>query len=140
MTKGLTWNGDQVLGVLSGAAEQGMLEVLRMLQEETQRQSRIDTGQTRDSYEYTQEWDGSTLIGRIGSNHMNAIWEEMGTGEYAENSDGRKGGWVYYNERRKEFVFTYGKEPNKPMRKAFSIRYADIERYVQDVVGRAMNG
>lgn len=140
MGNGLVWNGDQFMANLTSATEQGMLEVLQMLQEEIQNQSRIDTGQTRDSYEYAQEWDGSKLVGQVGSNHMNAIYEEFGTGEYAENGDGRQGGWVYYNERRREFVFTTGKEPNKPMRKAFSAKVSDVERYVQDALGRVFDG
>jgi hypothetical protein len=33
---------------------------------------------------------------------MNAVYEEFGTGEYAFNGNGRKGGWFYVDEREKD--------------------------------------
>ena len=37
----------------------------------------------------------------------------IGTGEYALNGDGRKGGWVYKDDKG-EFHFTFGKTPLRP--------------------------
>jgi hypothetical protein len=44
----------------------------------------------------------------------NAIWEEFGTGEYALEGNGRKGGWCYVDKDGKGH-FTYGKKPNRAL-------------------------
>lgn len=62
--------------------------------------------------------DEATLEGMIGSALENAIWEEFGTGEYALNGDGRKGGWAY-TDRKGETHFTHGKKPNRALWNAF---------------------
>lgn len=64
-------------------------EILSM----TVRNSVRDTGQTAGSF--TTSIDPSGMVGYVGSNFDNAIWEEFGTGEFAEKGDGRKGWWVY---------------------------------------------
>jgi hypothetical protein len=53
------------------------------------------TSQTSGSYRYAVDEDEFSV--HIGSDYMNAIWEEFGTGEYASETDhvGRKGWWVY---------------------------------------------
>lgn len=52
--------------------------------------SRVDTGQTKGSYQHIV--DTSKKEARVGSPLQNAIWEEYGTGEYALNGNGRKDG------------------------------------------------
>ena len=37
----------------------------------------------------------------IGNPLEPAIWFEMGTGEYALKGKGRKGGWAYYDEKKR---------------------------------------
>lgn len=123
------------------------------LQARTQRNSRVDTGQTKGSYEYVV--DESKCEGKIGSNLENAIWEEFGTGEYALKGNGRKGAWyvpvdnytgskkptyngkvmIVYGKNGKKFYKTNGKKPNRPMNNAFTAlksklikRYGDILR------------
>ena len=54
-----------------------------------------DTGQTAGSWSDSPVLDESGLAVHMGSNYENAIWEEFGTGEFAEKGDGRKGWWVY---------------------------------------------
>lgn len=99
---------------------------------QTARNSRVRTGQTKGSWDYTV--DETAFQVTIGSPLENAIWEEFGTGEYALHGDGRKGGWVYQAPKG-EFYFTKGKTPNRPMHNAFTAlknklikRYADILR------------
>ncbi len=54
---------------------------------------RVDKGHTKGSFEKVV--DESELSVHIGTNYMNAIWEEFGTGIHAEKGDGRSGYWVY---------------------------------------------
>ena len=53
------------------------------------------TGQTAGSWSDSPVLDEGNLAVHMGSNYENAIWEEFGTGEFAEKGDGRKGWWVY---------------------------------------------
>lgn len=77
---------------------------------------RVRTGKTRQSWRY--EVDESRLEGVVASDTENAIWEEFGTGEYALNGNGRKGGWWYVDEQGKRH-FTRGKRPIRPLYKAY---------------------
>ncbi|WP_034849674.1 HK97-gp10 family putative phage morphogenesis protein [Clostridium hydrogeniformans] len=54
----------------------------------------------------------------IGTNADYAIYVEFGTGEFAENGQGRKGGWVYINTEGKA-VFTKGMKPKPYLRPAY---------------------
>lgn len=93
-----------------------LLEAVAELQSQTARNSRVDTGQTKGSWET--HVDEATLAAMVGSALENAIWEEFGTGEYALNGDGRKTPWVY-TDRHDETHFTHGKKPNRALWNAF---------------------
>lgn len=79
---------------------------------QTARNSRVKTGQTKGSWDYQVNESDSSVT--IGSPLENAIWEEFGTGEYALNGDGRKGGWYYVDESGNGH-FTHGKSPNRAL-------------------------
>lgn len=87
----------------------------------TKRNSRVDTGYTKNSFQY--KVSGSAMAGEyradIGSNAENAIYEEFGTGEYALNGDGRKGGW-YYKDAKGDWHYTTGKKPSRAFFKAYT--------------------
>ena len=106
------------------------------LEAQTKRNSKVKTGQTKGSYENAV--DEAELTGYVGSNYENAIWEEFGTGEYALNGDGRKGGWCYEDEQGK-WHFTYGKKPRRPLFNAFtalrSKLIARAEQIMQERMG-----
>ena len=93
-----------------------LYEAVAELQSQTARNSRVDTGQTKGSWDT--HVDEATLEAMVGSALENAIWEEFGTGEYALNGDGRKGGWAY-TDRNGETHFTHGKKPNRALWNAF---------------------
>lgn len=92
-------------------------EVGGEIQSQAQQNSRVRTGKTKGSFEHVV--DESAMEVHIGSNYENAIWEEFGTGEYALEGDGRKGGWVYTDESG-ERHFTLGKTPNRALFNAFT--------------------
>lgn len=123
----------QVKEALFDAGEAFLHEAGGELQARIRRNSRVNTGQTKGSYEY--RVSGSYMAGeqycQVGSNLENAIWEEFGTGEYALKGDGRKGGWVYQAPKG-EFYYTKGKRPNRPMHNAFTaLKNKLIKRYSQ---------
>lgn len=100
------------------------------LESQTKRNSRVDTGETKGSYEYQVENETNSATVYVGSNLENAIWEEFGTGEYALHGDGRKGGWYYKSKKNGKYYHTYGKKPNRPMYRAFiSLKSKLIKRF-----------
>ena len=110
-------NRIEVKTAISGAVTAFLHEACGELEAQTKRNSKVKTGQTKGSYGYVV--DEAELTGYVGSNYDNAIWEEFGTGEYALNGDGRKGGWRYVDAEGKGH-FTYGKRPRRPLFKAFT--------------------
>lgn len=77
---------------------------------------RVRTGRTRQSWRYVV--DEENLEGYVASDSDNAVYEEFGTGEYALDGNGRKGGWWYVDEKGVGH-FTRGKRPQRPLYKAY---------------------
>ena len=108
-------------------------EVAGELESQVKRNSRVDTGKTKNSFRH--KIVGSVMAGQyeaiIGSSDENAIWEEFGTGEYADGGNGRKGGWAYRNEKG-EWYFTHGKKPSRAFFKAYNSLKTKIVRKIQN--------
>lgn len=113
--------GDNVNAVLAECAGEVIAQ--------TKRNSRVDTGKTKNSFRY--EIDEDEHAAHMGSSDENAIWEELGTGEYALQGNGRKGGW-HYKDAEGHWHFTMGKKPSRAFWKAYtSLKNAIIKR-IQD--------
>ena len=96
------------------------------LEAQVKRNTKVGSGQLKSSWKYTV--DESKGECTVGSPLENAIWEEFGTGEFALNGDGRKGGWSYQDEKG-EWHHTYGKAPKRAFKRAFdSLKNALIQR------------
>lgn len=94
---------------------------------------RVRTGRTKGSWRYLIKEDD--LEGLVASDAMNAVYEEFGTGEYALNGNGRKGGWWYRDERGK-WHFTRGKKPHRPLYRAYQMLKQRIIASAQERFGR----
>jgi len=127
-------NSVAVIGALESVKNQWLDDVTRLLLNQTQQNSRVDTGQTKGS------WDRnvSNDKGVVGSSSENAIWEEFGTGDYAVHGDGRKTPWyvpvegylgkrrpsfngkviIVYGKNGKAYYKTNGKQPVRPLENA----------------------
>lgn len=99
-------------------------EVLGQVQKNTP----VDTGQLKGSWRY--KVDESELKAVIGSPLENSIWNEFGTGEFALNGNGRKGGWKYKDEEG-NWHHTYGKRPVRSMHNAFIIKKPTVRRIIE---------
>lgn len=96
------------------------------LESQAKSNSRVKTGKTRNSFQHKVVESEKTAY--IGSNDQNAIWEEFGTGEYALEGNGRKGGWKYVDDEGKGH-FTRGKTPSRAFWNAYnSLKNAIINR------------
>lgn len=119
----------KVMGEIDDRVNIVLEECAGELESQIKRNSRVDTGKTKNSFRH--HVDDDAHVAYIGSPDENAIWEEFGTGEYAINGDGRKGGWVYYDEKG-ERHFTIGKKPSRAMWNAYSRMKNMIIRRIQD--------
>jgi hypothetical protein len=99
------------------------------VESQTKRNSRVDTGRTKNSFRHKVIEDEHTAY--IGSDYENAIWEEFGTGEYALKGDGRKGGWSYKDEEG-EWHHTYGKTPSRAFWNAYTALKDKIINLIQN--------
>ncbi len=124
-------NRVKVKDAINGAVIAFLDEACGDLEGQAKQNSKVKTGQTKGSYSYAV--DEAELTGYVGSNYENAIWEEFGTGEYALNGDGRKGGWRYMDEKG-DWHFTRGKKPRRPLFNAFTFLKGKISRRAEQVL------
>lgn len=152
----------RVLDAMDDAVNGALAEVAGELVSRTKRnidmEHRVDTGRTKNSWRY--RINRSKHEATIGSNYKNAIWDEMGTGEYAVNNDGRKGGWwikvgfggiskkkaekygwakvVRDKDGNLKYVFTYGKKPTRAFFNAYTSYKNALIRTIEARIGRTM--
>lgn len=69
----------------------------------------------------------------VGSPLENAVWEEFGTGDYALNGNGRKGGWAYEDDYG-EWHFTHGKRPRRALHNAFETKKSALIRRAEEIM------
>lgn len=128
-------NSMQVKAALNDAITAFLHEAAGELQSQVQRNTRVDTGQLKNSWEY--KIDQGKNEATVGSGLENAIWEEFGTGEYALEGNGRKGGWVYVDAKG-EGHFTRGKTPSRAFFKAYTSSKPKIIKRAEQVIGAKM--
>lgn len=128
-------NSMQVKAALDDAITAFLHEAAGELQSQVQRNTRVDTGQLKNSWEY--KVDQGKNEATVGSGLENAIWEEFGTGEYALEGNGRKGGWVYVDAKG-EGHFTRGKTPSRAFFKAYTSTKPKIIKRAEQVIGAKM--
>ena len=121
-------NAIKILGAIDDKINVALEECAGELEAQVKRNSRVDTGKTKNSFKHAV--DGATHTAFVGSNDENAIWEEFGTGEYALKG-GRKGGWVYKNAKG-EYFHTLGKTPSRALQKAYDSTKDKIKSHIQD--------
>ena len=125
----------EVKAALDDALKAYLYEAGGELEAQVKRNSRVGSGQLKNSWTYNVDEDKGVCT--VGSPLENAIWEEFGTGEYALNGDGRKGGWYYRDEKTGKWHHTYGKKPHRAFKRAFdSLKAALINRAEQVLKGK----
>lgn len=125
----------QVKAALEEAAVQFLYEAADELASQTARNSPVDTGQLKNSWQY--KVDENKLEATIGSPLENAIWNEYGTGEYALEGNGRKGGWSYKDDHG-DWHHTFGKKPKRTFDKAYKGLKPKIIKRAEDVLKGTM--
>ena len=114
-----------VLDKIHETGETFLEEVGGEVEAQTKRNTKVDTGKTKGSWEHIVNADKMEV--QIGSRYQNALWEEFGTGIYALNGDGRKTKWVYRTEDGK-YHTTVGKKPRRALFRAYQSKKNTIIR------------
>lgn len=119
----------QVKAAINDKIDAVLEECAAEVESQAKRNSRVRTGKTKNSFRH--KVDKPTHTAYIGSDYENAIWEEFGTGEYALNGDGRKGGWAYVDEKGVRH-FTHGKTPSRAFYRAYTSLKNKIINHIQE--------
>lgn len=100
-------NRMEIMKAIDVSVEKFLTEASGEVVSQVARNSRVDTGQLKSSWMFVVDKN----IATIGSGEENAIWEEFGTGIYADAGKGRQSGWIY-KDRHGVTHFTRGKHKN----------------------------
>lgn len=136
----------KVQGAMDDRINAVLEECAGELESQVKRNSRVDTGKTKNSFRHYVDEASHTAY--IGSSDENAIWEEFGTGEYALQGNGRKGGWWYKNpkasfnkdgsvrknSKHQGYIFTKGKKPSRAFWNAYTSLKTKIINHIQEVL------
>lgn len=122
----------EVKNAIESIALAALEETCGELESQVKRNTAVDTGQTKNAWTHRVTATNDGFTGTVGNPLENAIWEEFGTGEYALNGDGRKGGWAYKDPKTGETVWTRGKHPRRPLFKAYTALKSKLIKYIQD--------
>jgi len=125
-------NSIQVKELLKEKGISFLTEASAELLSQTQRNIKVDTGQTKGSFKKI--IDESEMKAIVGSDYMNAIYEEFGTGVYALEGDGRKTKWVY-KDSNGDFHTTVGKKPKRALYNAFTDKEDMIKTIAKNKFG-----
>lgn len=127
MSVKFTDNHIKVISSINGAIINALEEASGELEAQVKRNTKVKTGKTKGSWQHkVNKVDNEAYVG---SNYENAIWEEFGTGIYAENGNGRKDvPWVYQSADGK-WHRTKGKKPRKALTNAFTRMKHRIETF-----------
>lgn len=111
-------------------AESMVRECCGELEAQVKRNTRVNTGRTKNSWTYMLNESHNSIEGIVGSDYQNAVWEEFGTGEEALNHDGRRGGWRY--KVGDAWYFTRGKKGTRALYNAFTQLKDKLIRHTQE--------
>lgn len=95
----------------------------------------IDTGILRDSIAY--EVDGNELV--VGTNVEYSIYQELGTGLFAVNGDGRQTPWAY-KDAEGNWHRTNGTHPRPYMGPVLYDQRDRIEQIINNAIMEALKG
>lgn len=115
---------------LTQAARAWLEEASSEVESQAIRNTRVDTGRTKSSFHH--KVFGSALEAAVGSDYQNAIWEEFGTGVYAENGGRTKVPW-FYKDAKGEGHRTSGKRGTRAFRKAYTSTSPKLKKRARQI-------
>ena len=132
-------NSKKVKQDIKDTSRVGMQSALLMVEASAKSRAPVDSGELKDKIDNEIQGSGNEIIGQVGSPLKYAPYVEFGTGEFAENGMGRKGGWSFKDEEGK-WVHTKGQEPQPFLRPAFRANKNNIVRILGEAFGVRFSG
>lgn len=126
---------DKILNSFERKANAFLLEVKDSVASQASLNSPVDTGGLSRSFLTDSFVDKKEKTAYIGSSLKYSIWQEFGTGEYALEKNGRKGGWVYKSSKDGNFYRTKGVKPQRMLYKALLNKKTLIASQAKKVFG-----
>ena len=123
-------NSEKVKEAVDNAVGRWLEETASVLESEAKERTGADTGRTRAAWTHITDSDAGEAV--VGNPMKNALWEEFGTGEYALDGNGRKGGWSY-EDHEGSWHFTKGKKPKRPLQRAFEAEKGKALRRMENI-------
>ncbi len=143
-------NTIKVIGAINDKIIAAMHEAAGEIEAAAKKNTRVESGQTRGAWGYEVIETESGAEAHIGNPLENAIWEEYGTGEYAAEGNGRKGGWYIPEEKLTEsakkhmkkvhgkdgkiYYYTKGKKPQRMLEKAFNENQTTVQTIFKEAL------
>lgn len=124
-------NTFKVINLLQDQAIQFLYEAGGELQAQVKRNTRVDSGQLKGSWEYIVD-EGDMKV-TVGSSLENAIWEEFGTGQWAEGGKGRKTPWKY-KDGKGNWHYTRGKKPSRAFQNAIDKTMPKLKKRLEHLM------
>lgn len=120
----------KVQEALEEASLRFLEEASTTIQTQAEDNTPVDTGQLKQNWNHVV--DERELEATVGNPLEYSIWVEMGTGEYAVEGNGRKGGWFYVDDEGKGH-FTMGSKPVRMLHNAFQTKKNAVIRRAQQI-------
>ena len=114
---------------LLDCSEEAMEAACLIVEAQAKALAPVSSGELRDKIDHTVKKENGKIFGKVGSPMFYAPYVEYGTGEFAENGAGRKGGWNYQDSSG-EWFFTWGNEPQPFLRPAFRKTHKQVEQVI----------
>jgi HK97 gp10 family phage protein len=131
---GFSSNSPEIIRELDSCVEPALTKACMIIESQAKSLTPVETGALRDSMSHEVRVKDGEAVGVVGSPLKYAVYVEFGTGEFAENGAGRKGGWTYSTPDG-GFHKTKGMRPRKMIRTAFKTKKADIVRVLEKELG-----
>ena len=128
-----TDNSAKVISAMQEKSIAFLEEAKASLASQASKNSPVDTGDLKRSFQSDSMVDESEMTAYIGSTLEYSIWQEYGTGEYALKGNGRKGGWMYKDPDTGKFRFTRGNKPKRMLYHAFQQKRSAVEKRGQEI-------
>ena len=124
-------NRDKAKKALKEVAKKAITLACTKVKSDAQLLSPVDMGDLKRSIDYEVKQNNKETNGQIGSNKDYAIFVEFGTGEFAENGNGRKGGWRY-QDNKGDWHYTKGQKPQPFLRPAYKQNKKNIKKIIEN--------
>ena len=129
---------EEVQTAMMECAVRALEETSGELESQVIQNTKAVTGQLKGSWTHRITSSSTKTEAQVGSPLQRAIWYEFGTGEYALNGDGRKGGWKYVDDEGNGH-FTRGMHPRRPFWNAYTSLKSKLIKRIQDVFKGGMS-